>query len=47
MQELDHEACKSFKCSRYADRRRYLNENTFGSMDVDLQPAGFVDGGIQ
>jgi hypothetical protein len=47
MQELDHETGEALEGSRYADGRADLDENAFGGVDVDLELAGFVDGGVE
>lgn len=47
VQQLDHETGKPFERSGNAHGRADLNEDALGGMDVDLESAGFVDGGIE
>lgn len=47
MQELHHEAGETLKGSRDANRRRHLDEDTLGRVDVYLELAGLVDGRVQ
>ena len=47
VQQLDHQASKTLERSWDADCRAHFDQNTFGSVDVDLQLAGLVDGRIE
>lgn len=47
MQQLDHQTGEALKGSGDTDRGRDLNEDTLGSMDVNLELASFVDGRVQ
>jgi hypothetical protein len=44
---LDHEAGEAFEGTWYPDSWRDLDENAFRCMDVDLQLASLVDGGVE
>jgi hypothetical protein len=44
---LDHEARESLEGTRNSDGRADFDEDSFGSMDVDLKFSGFVDRGIE
>lgn len=44
MQELDHETGEPLEGTGYADRRRDLDQDTLGRVDIDLKPPGLVDG---
>lgn len=44
VKQLHHKTCESLESSRYADGRRHFDKHTFGSMDVDLQSPGLIDG---
>lgn len=44
---MHHEACEALESSRYADSWADFNENPFGSVNVDLEFAGFVDGRVE
>ena len=43
MKELDHETCESFEGSWDAYGWVDFDQDTLGSMNVDLELAGFVD----
>lgn len=47
VQELDHEAGEALEGARDADRGRDFDEDALGGVDVDLEFAGFVDGGVE
>ena len=47
VEELDHEAGEAFEGSGDTDGRGDFDEDTFGGVDVDLEFAGFVDGGVE
>lgn len=47
MEELDHQASKALEGSRYAHSWADLDENALGSVNVDLEFAGFVDGRVE
>lgn len=47
MEELDHETSKSLECTWDSDTRAYFDQDTFGSVDVDLQLSGLVDWGVE
>lgn len=47
VKKLYHQTSESLECSRYTNSRAYFDENTFGGVDVNLKPAGFVDWRIQ
>lgn len=47
MEELNHQAGESFERTRYANRRTYFDQDALGSMDVDLQLSGLVDGRVE
>lgn len=37
MQKLNHETGKALECARYPDSRAHFNENSFRSVNVDLE----------
>ena len=47
MEELNHEAGEALEGARDADGGGDFDENAFGGVDVDLEFAGFVDGGVE
>lgn len=47
MQQLNHQTGKALECTRDANRRRDLDQDTLGGMNVDLKLAGLVDGGVE
>lgn len=47
MEQLDHQAGKAFEGAGDADGGGDFDEDAFGGVDVDLQFAGFVDGGVE
>jgi len=47
VQELDHEASETLEGAGNADGGGDFDEDVFGGVDVDLELAGFVDGGVE
>lgn len=47
VEELDHQTCEALEGTGNADGRRDFDEDTFGGVDVYLELASFVDGGIK
>lgn len=47
VEQLHHQAGEALERAGDADRRRDLNEDAFGGLDVDLQPACLVDGRVK
>lgn len=47
MEQLDHQTSESLERSRNADSRADSDEHVLGRLDVDLKPAGLVDGRIK
>lgn len=47
VQQLDHKTGEPFECSRNPHGRTDFDQDTFGGVDVDLQPAGLVDGRVK
>ena len=46
VQQLHHQPGEPLEGPGYPDRRRHLDQNTLGRVDVDLKPAGLVDRGV-
>lgn len=46
VQQLHHQASESLECPGYPHRGRHLDQDALGRVDVDLQPAGLVDRGV-
>jgi len=47
VQELDHQAGETLEGAGDADGGGDFDEDVFGGVDVDLELAGFVDGGVE
>lgn len=47
VEELDHETSKPLEGSGDSYGRGHLDQNAFGGMDVNLQLASLVDGGVE
>jgi len=47
VEELHHQACEALEGAGDADGGGDLDEDVFGGVDVDLEAAGFVDGGVE
>jgi hypothetical protein len=47
VKQLDHETGEAFEGSRDADGGGDFYEDAFGGVDVDLEFAGFVYGGVE
>ena len=43
VEELDHQTCETFEGTRDSDGGADFDEDSFGSVDVDLEFPGFVD----
>lgn len=47
MEKLDHETSEALEGAGYTDRRRDLDQNPLGGLDVNLQPSSLVDGRVE
>lgn len=47
MKELDHETGEALEGTGDTDRRRDLDQDSLGGLDVNLQPSGLVDGRVE
>jgi hypothetical protein len=47
MEELNHQAGESLERTWYANRRTNFDQDALGSMDVNLQLPGLVDGRVE
>lgn len=47
MKQLDHKAGEALESTGYTDRRRDLDQDPLGGLDVNLQPSGLIDGRVE